>query len=424
MTISILGYEFSGLTEASFYAELGNKVIYVEHEIAGLEALRKKEYLIDQKILSDSFYSNLDLGNIVLENDLREGVSDSNIVIFTYPENYGSWNDLEFKLDMYETLSKYTKGHTIIIDKYNIPFENLVKVNKHLENFPDIDLVSTLNIFYTQSSEENYLNPERIIIGANSQKSKDVFDELFASYKDKGVHLSFVENTSAEIIKHLSNVVDYATRYFFKEISQYCKLFGEEFEQIFLELKLKSLNSKINTYPNQADELNFFSGIDKLIKSAEANGYELEAFKSISALYGNKFNSVIPKLKKHFSDHKLQIKKIAVWGSILDSNNLTTPIIKILISDLLRLGILVKVYDPLDTSEMAHYNKGKLKYYNSKYEALENVDALIILNNCTEFNKIDFELIKFNMKNKVILDCRDFPLLDFKKLNEFDYLQL
>ncbi len=427
MKITVVGGGYVGITTAVCFAHLGNQVMVVEKIEEKVDMLRKGIPPIYEPGLEELLKDNLEKGKISFTMDLSEGISFSDVIFICVgtPQNPDGSADLSQVEEVARETAKVMNSYKLLIEKSTVPVNThkLIKrtVNRYLKNNIDFDVASNPEFLREGSAIKDFLEPDRIVIGIESDRAKEVFLEL---YKDFQCPIIFTDPATAEIIKHASNT--------------------------FLAMKISFINMVADLCEKTGANVRVVAqgmGYDKRIGREFLNAgigwggscfpKDVKAFYRIGLDYGVDFSLVkeVEKINERRIDHFIDMiknviwsvkgKTLAVWGLAFKPNTddiREAPSIKI-ISRLLKEGAYIKAYDP---KAMENFKKlfpqGKdLIYVNDPYEALRGSQALLILTEWDEFKKANLLKIKENLELPIVIDGRNvFDIQEMESLG-FEY---
>jgi len=425
MKITVIGTGYVGLTSGTCFAELGNDVICVDIDKEKIDLLNGGKIPIYEPGLKELVERNMKEQRLKFTTDIKEAIKNSEIIFIcvgTPPKNNGE-ADLSYVENVAREIAEYMDCYKVIVEKSTVPVETGEKVaetirqnNKHNVEF---DVVSNPEFLREGSAVQDTFNPDRIVIGANSEKAVEIMKKLYEPIK---APLIVTDIRSAEIIKHASNSFLATKISFINAIANICEKTGADIEKIAegmgydKRIGKSFLNAGIGyggfCFPKDASAF---------IRIAEKYGYDFKLLKDVQEINEKQKEFFIKKVEKALWN--LKDKGIGVLGLAFKPNTddmRFAPSIDI-IDYLQKEGVSIKAYDP-EAIENAKKLLKDVEYCNDPYEAAENTDALLILTEWNEFKELDLEKIKGLMKNKLIIDGRNiYNPEEMKKLG-FKYI--
>ncbi len=431
MKLAVVGTGYVGLVTGTCFAETGNDVICVDIDEAKVKKLRKGVIPIFEPGLELLFERNIKDGRLTFTTHLHEAVKDAHVIFLCLPTPQGEDGsaDLKYILGVAEDLGKYFKaepkiGFKVLVDKSTVPVGTSEKVRsavkKHAPNF-DFDVASNPEFLREGMAVEDFMKPERVVIGTSNFRTKAVLDELYEPFVRSGNPIYFMDEKSAEMTKYASNSFLAAKISFMNEIANLCELTGAEVDKVRIAMGSDSRIGKRFLFPGIGYGGSCFpKDVIALINTANEHKYDFKILKSVYDINKKQVEVFYNKILNHFNDD-IKGKKFAVWGLAFKPNTddiREAPSIY-LINMLLAKGASVSAYDPeaIETTKAVLGNK--IEYAKQSYDTLTNSDALIIVTEWNEFRNPDFKKIKESLKSPVVFDGRN--LYDVEKMDELKF---
>ena len=428
MNIAVIGTGYVGLVTGTCFAETGNNILCVDIDKNKIDKMQKGIVPIYEPGLDFLFERNIKDGRLKFTTELKTAVEISDIILLCLPTPQGEDGsaDLKYILGVADDLGKIfveepNFGYKVIVDKSTVPVGTSEKVKeaikKHAPNF-HFDVVSNPEFLREGMAVEDFMKPERVVIGTSSEKARKILDELYEPFVRSGNPIYFMDEKSAEMTKYAANSFLATKISFMNEIANLCELTGAEVDKVRRGLSSDSRIGKRFLFPGIGYGGSCFpKDVIALINTANENKYDFKILKSVYDVNKNQVDLFLNKIKKHFNNN-LAEKHFAVWGLAFKPNTddvREAPAI-FLIKKLLNEKASVSAYDPeaIETTKTVLGNK--IKYCKHSYEALENADALIITTEWNEFRNPDFKQITSLLKASVIFDGRN--LYDPDKMDE------
>ena len=432
MNIAVVGTGYVGLVTGTCFAETGNNILCVDIDKNKIEKMQKGSVPIFEPGLDLLFERNIKDGRLKFTTILKDAVIKSNIIFLCLPtpQDEDGSADLKYILGVADDLGKIFKenskiGYKIIVDKSTVPVGTSEKVKgvikKHAPEF-EFDVASNPEFLREGMAVEDFMKPERVIIGTSNEKTKALLDELYEPFVRSGNPIYFMDEKSAELTKYAANSFLATKISFMNEIANLCELTGAEVDKVRIGVGSDSRIGKRFLFPGIGYGGSCFpKDVIALINTANENKYDFKILKSVYDVNKKQVDLFFNKILKHFNQ-TLSGKHFAVWGLSFKPNTddvREAPAIS-LIKKLLNEKASVSAYDPEAVETTKAVLGDKIKYCVSSYEALDNADALIITTEWNEFRNPDFKKISSSLKAPVIFDGRN--LYDPDKMNEQNFI--
>lgn len=423
MNISVIGTGYVGLVTGTCFAESGNSVTCVDIDEKKIKKLNAGEITIYEPGLEKLFVRNQKEGRLHFTTNLKEGFRDAKIVFLalpTPPDEDGS-ADLKYVLGVAKEIGHLLQesDYKIIIDKSTVPVGTAEKVRDViLEELKKrkitigeelFDVVSNPEFLREGVAVEDFMKPNRVVIGTESDKAKRILSQLYAPFVRQGNPVIFMDERSAELTKYAANSFLATKISFMNEIAQLCERVGAN-----VDLVRKGIGSD-----ERIGKRFLFSGIgyggscfpkdvQALSKSAQDVNYDFKILNAVMEVNAKQKVHLIPKILKYFKND-LKGKKFALWGLAFKPNTddiREAPALDI-INELLGHGASVCAYDPEAMGNVKNAFGDKILFAENQYEVLQDADALVIATEWNEFRTPDFRKMRELMKNPVIFDGRN-----------------
>lgn len=413
MRICVIGTGYVGLVAGTCLAEMGNNVICVDNNEKKLEQLRKGIVPIFEPGLEELIKTNVSENRLSFSSDLKSAVEQSLLCFIAVgtPQGEDGSADLQYVFQVAESIGKAMNDYKVIIDKSTVPVGTADKVTEIIKSKTkhSFDVVSNPEFLKQGAAVDDFLKPDRVVIGSNSEKATKIMQELYAPFLRTGNPVIIMDVKSAEMTKYASNAFLAVKISYANEIANICEKVGADAEMVRIGMcSDKRIGSKF-LFPGLGYGGSCFPKDVKAIlntaKQYDCDYQMLEAADNINKLQRKLF---VDKVMKHFNDN-VNNKSIAVWGLAFKPKTddmREAPAITI-INALLDKGANINAYDPKAFESAKFHFKDRITYARGAYEALENADALLLLTEWNEFRNPDFNKIKSLMKNPVIFDGRN-----------------
>ena len=423
MNISVIGTGYVGLVTGTCFAETGNMVTCVDIDEQKVKKLSSGKVTIYEPGLEKIFERNEKEGRLKFTTSLQEGIKDAKIIFLalpTPPDGDGS-ADLKYVLGVAKDLGNLLEqgDYKIIIDKSTVPVGTADRVNntilqslikRNIDNPQDLfDVVSNPEFLREGVAVEDFMKPNRVIIGTDSEKAKKILGELYAPFVRQGNPVIFMDERSAELTKYAANSFLATKISFMNEIAQLCERFGADVDMVRRGMGSDERIGKRFLFPGIGYGGSCFpKDVQALAKSAKQAGYDFKILEAVMEVNDNQKKHLLPKIFSFFNND-LKGKKIALWGLAFKPNTddiREAPALK-LIKELTAAGASIVAYDPEAMVNVKEEIGDVIAYAESQYEALKEADALLIATEWSEFRTPDFLKIKSLLKKPVIFDGRN-----------------
>lgn len=433
MNIAVIGTGYVGLVTGTCFAETGNKVICVDIDEEKVKKLSSGKITIYEPGLEKIFQRNQKEGRLNFTTSLEEGIADARIIFLALPTppDGDGYADLNFVLGVSMNIGRLLKkdDYKIIIDKSTVPVGTADKVRyiilqsaqeSGIENAEDLfDVVSNPEFLREGVAVDDFMKPDRVVIGTSSERAKKLLGELYAPYVRQGNPIIYMDEKSAELTKYAANAFLATKISFMNEVAQLCERLGADVDMIRRGIGSDERIGKRFLFPGIGYGGSCFpKDVKALFKSSELVQYDFKILDAVMQVNENQKIHLLPKIKAYFKND-LKDKRIALWGLAFKPNTddiREAPALKI-IEELIKEGASVAAYDPEAMGNVKKEMGEKITFAQSQYEAIENADALVIATEWSEFRTPDFEKMKLLLNNHVIFDGRNlFELYQMKEL--------
>jgi UDPglucose 6-dehydrogenase len=420
--IAVIGTGYVGLVTGTCFAETGNQVICVDINEAKVEKMRKGVIPIYEPHLDVLFERNIKAGRLAFTTDIVEGVKDAEIIFLALPTPPGEDGsaDLSYILGVADHLGKIITDYKVVVDKSTVPVGTAEKVTAAIKanSNVDFDVVSNPEFLREGFAVDDFMKPDRVVIGTSSERAKKVMEQLYKPFVRQGNPIIFMDEKSAELTKYAANSFLATKITFMNEIANFCELVGADVDKVRIGVGSDDRIGKRFLFPGIGYGGSCFpKDVQALVKSGKENNFSFQILDAVMKVNEEQKTVLIPKIKNYFRGD-LRSKKIAIWGLAFkpDTDDIREAPALYIIDELLSLGADIVTYDPEAIENVKGIIGDKITYSKDEYSALENADALVI---CTEwgiFRNPDFDKITSLLKDRVIFDGRN--LFDLNEMNE------
>jgi len=428
MKIAVVGTGYVGLVTGTCLAETGNQVTCIDIDQEKINALLNGKIPIFEPGLDVLFNRNVKEGRLHFTMDLASGIQDAKIIFLALPTPPGEDGsaDLSYILKVAADLSHLITDYKVIVDKSTVPVGTAEKVTavlaKHLDRSL-FDVVSNPEFLREGVAVEDFLKPDRVVVGTESDRARKIMETLYEPYVRQGNPIIFMDERSAELTKYAANSY-LATRIsFMNEIANLCERTGANVDMVRKGMGSDNRIGKRFLFPGVGYGGSCFpKDVQALAKTAAEHQYDFKILKSVMQVNTLQKEVLSDKIIAHFGAD-LSGKTIAVWGLAFKPNTddiREAPAITIT-SRLLHQGAKIQAYDPEAMPNFQRYISDKIHYAATPYEALEGADALAIITEWGVFRTPDFEQMRKLMKGHVIFDGRNLYESEDVKAEGFKY---
>jgi UDPglucose 6-dehydrogenase len=430
MKISIVGTGYVGLVTGTCFAESGIIVTCVDVDKNKIKMLNEGQVPIYEPGLQNMIRNNVEKGRLFFTTDIEESLADAEaafIAVGTPPDEDGS-ADLQYVVKVASDIGKYMKDYLVVVNKSTVPIGTSGKVRAAVadslrERGSDLqfDVASNPEFLKEGSAIQDFLRPDRIIIGIDSDRATKIMNRLYKPFVLNGHPIYFMDIPSAEMTKYAANAMLATKISFMNDIANLCEIMGADVDMV---RKGIGSDSRIGTkfiYPGVGYGGSCFpKDVKALIKTAANHGYPLRVLQAVEDVNHDQKRSIFKKIAAHF-DNKLKSKRIAIWGLAFKPNtdDMREAPSLVLIDQLLEAGAEVIAYDPVAMEETRRKIGDKIIYAADQYEALVDADALVLVTEWSEFRVPRYKVLEKLMKGKVIFDGRN--IYDPEEVKEFGF---
>jgi UDPglucose 6-dehydrogenase len=425
LKIAVVGTGYVGLVTGTCLSETGNNVICVDIDKSKIEKLNSGRITIYEPGLEKFFLRNIKENRLKFTTNLEKAVEDVDIIFLALPTPPGEDGsaDLKYILDVAEQLGKIIKNYKVIVNKSTVPVGTADKVKSKISiNYKhEFDVVSNPEFLREGVAVDDFMKPDRVVVGTRSEKAKRLMSELYSPFLRQGNPIIFMDERSSELTKYAANSFLATKISFMNEISQLCERFGADVDKVRLGIGSDERIGRRFLFPGIGYGGSCFpKDVKALIMSSNDVNYNFEILNAVEKVNNNQKEFLVDKIKL-FYENDLKGKKFALWGLAFKPNTddiREAPSLTI-VDSLVKLGAKINSYDPEAMDNVKELIGNKISYASSQYEAIENADALIIVTEWSEFRTPDFKLIGNKIKHKVIFDGRN--LFDVSYMKDIGY---
>lgn len=418
MKITVIGTGYVGLVTGTCFAETGVNVVCVDKDLHKIGLLKSGRVPIFEPGLEPMLIRNIEKGRLSFSNDTAVAIDNAEVIFIavgTPPGEDGS-ADLKHVLAVAADIGKYLRDHVVVATKSTVPVGTAEKVRRTIQDELDkrgssltFDVASNPEFLKEGSAVEDFLKPQRIIVGVDNEKTGETMKKLYMPFLLNNRPVLFMDIASAELTKYAANAM-LATRIsFINEIANLCEILGADINHVRKGIGSDSRIGNRFIYPGAGYGGSCFpKDVKAIIRTASDNGYELKVITAVEEANEYQKNVVYNKISDFFN-HLLKDKSIAVWGLSFKpkTDDIRESAAVFLVEKLLKAGARVRAYDPAAMEETKKQLNNKIYYAEDQYDALAGADALALMTEWPEFHLPDFGKVADLMKGRVIFDGRN-----------------
>jgi UDPglucose 6-dehydrogenase len=428
MKIAVVGTGYVGLVTGTCFAETGNNVTCIDIDEAKVEKMRNGIVPIFEPGLELLFERNTRQGRLTFTTDLAEGIKDAKIIFLALPTPPGGDGaaDLSFVMGVAADLSEIITDYKVIVDKSTVPVGTAEKVHAVLAKNLDeslFDVVSNPEFLREGVAVEDFMKPDRVVVGTDSEKAQKVMEQLYKPFVRQGNPIYFMDLRSAEMTKYAANSY-LATRItFMNEIANLCEVLGADVDMVRMGVGSDSRIGKRFLFPGVGFGGSCFpKDVQALHKTATESGYNFKILDAVLNVNDKQRLLVAEKIIAYFGGD-LKGKKIALWGLAFKPNtdDIREAPALYTIDKLLEAGAEISAFDPEAMENVREIYGDKIEYAEDQYDALQGADALAIITEWSVFRTPSFAAMDELLKNKMIFDGRNLYDLDMMKERGYYY---
>jgi UDPglucose 6-dehydrogenase len=425
MKIAVIGTGYVGLVTGTCFAETGNDVSCVDIDARKVESLTNGHITIYEPGLEKLFLRNLKEERLKFTTNLEEGIREAQIIFLALPTPPGEDGsaDLKFVLGVADQLSRLLKDYKVIVDKSTVPVGTAEKVWATIAKNckVEFDVVSNPEFLREGVAVDDFMKPDRVVIGCSSDRARKVMGDLYAPFVRQGNPIIFMDERSAELTKYAANSFLATKITFMNEIALLCERLGADVDMVRRGIGSDERIGKRFLFPGIGYGGSCFpKDVQALVKSSEEVDYDFRILSAVMDVNEKQKLHLIPKIRNYFAGN-LKGRHFALWGLAFKPNtdDIREAPALYMIEALTKEGATLTVFDPEAMNNVRNLLGDKVTYAENQYEALEGADALIIATEWNEFRTPNFLKIVTSLRNKVIFDGRN--LFDIAAIRELGF---
>lgn len=427
MNIAVVGTGYVGLVTGTCFAETGNDVVCVDIDAEKVKTMQDGGVPIYEPHLDVLFERNVRQSRLRFTTNLEEAVKDAQIIFLALPTPPGEDGsaDLSYVLNVAEQLGSIIADYKVIVDKSTVPVGTAEKVKDAVARNATVqfDVVSNPEFLREGFAVDDFLKPDRVVIGTSSVRARDLMDELYKPFVRQGNPVIFMDEKSAELTKYAANSFLATKITFMNEIANFCEKVGADVDMVRMGIGSDTRIGKRFLFPGIGYGGSCFpKDVKALAKSGKEFGYDFEIINSVMEVNERQKTKLIDKVKAYYNND-LAGKTFAIWGLAFkpDTDDIREAPALYMIRELLDAGAKVKAFDPEAMNNVKALHANDIEFYENQYEALQGADALLIATEWSVFRNPDFNKITSALPAKVIFDGRNLYELERMKQLGFYY---
>jgi len=425
MNIAVVGTGYVGLVTGTCFSEMGNHVTCVDIDANKVERMSNGKIPIYEPHLDVLFERNIKQGRLQFTTNLEEAIADAQVIFLALPTPPGEDGsaDLSYILGVSNQLGKLIKEYKIIINKSTVPVGTAEKVREAISKNCSVhyDVVSNQEFLREGFAVDDFMKPDRVVIGTRSEKAKKIMSDLYAPFVRQGNPIYFMDERSAELTKYAANAFLATKITFMNEIANLCEKVGANVDAIRIGIGSDSRIGKRFLFAGIGYGGSCFpKDVQALYRTSTEYKYDFKLLNSVMQVNDRQKTILVDKVKTYF-DGNLEGKKFAVWGLAFkpDTDDIRESPALHIIKELIAAGASVSAFDPEAMQNVKNSVGEVIHYANDAYDTLHDADALLIATEWSLFRTPDFDKMKDLMKGKVIFDGRN--LYDIQRMTEMGF---
>ncbi len=425
MNIAVIGTGYVGLVTGTCFAETGNNVVCVDIDKEKVEKMSNGVVPIYEPHLDVIFERNLKAGRLSFTTNIADVVEDADIIFLALPTPPGEDGsaDLSYVLGVAEELGKLITDYKVIVDKSTVPVGTAEKVSAAIRQHTEVafDVVSNPEFLREGFAVDDFMKPDRVVVGTESDRAKEIMSELYAPFIRQGNPLIFMDEASAELTKYAANAFLATKITFMNEIANFCEKVGANVDMVRIGMGTDTRIGKRFLFPGIGYGGSCFpKDVQALGLSGKQNDYTFNILDAVMSVNNDQKTVLFDPIKSYFNGN-LKGVKIALWGLAFkpDTDDIREAPALYMIEKLLSEGAEIVAFDPEAMENVERLLGHRISFANDRYDALDNADALLICTEWAVFRTPDFEQIAERLNNKAIFDGRN--LYDLGKMKQLGF---
>lgn len=429
MKLAVIGTGYVGLVAGTCFSETGNEVVCVDIDEAKIATLQQGKIPIYEPGLEEMVRRNAEEQRLLFTTDLKSAVQKSSIIFIAVgtPQGPDGHANLEFVRNTAKSIAKAMNGFKIIVTKSTVPVGTADQIRQWLseETSQPFAVVSNPEFMKEGAAVEDFMKPDRVILGGDDAEALDVIKELYEPFLRTGNQILVMDSRSAEMSKYAANAMLAAKISFINEVSRLCEYMGADINEVRRAIGLDRRIGPHFIFPGVGYGGSCFPKDIRAIISMGGDQEEMFLMKAVEQVNERQKRVLVEKVKRRFGA-KLPGKIFAVWGLAFKprTDDMRDAPAIVVIEALLESGARIQAFDPEATVEARKIFGDRIVYTARNYDALDGASALLVLTEWNEFRRPDFQRIKKLLEEPIIFDGRNiYDPGELKKLG-FDYYSI
>lgn len=430
MKIVVIGTGYVGLVTGTCFSEVGIDVVCVDIDTKKIENLQNGVIPIFEPGLDALVAKNVAKGRLGFSTSLSESIPGADvafIAVGTPPGEDGS-ADLKYVIGVAQEIGQHMDSYGVVVTKSTVPVGTAQKVEEAIQQELEkrqldisFDVASNPEFLKEGAAIDDFLKPDRIVVGVSSLKAEEVMRKLYKPFLLNGHPIIFMDVPSAEMTKYAANSMLATKISFMNDIANLCEIVGADVNMVRKGIGSDARIGDKFIYPGIGYGGSCFpKDVKALIKTAASNGYQMQILEAVEAVNEKQKSVLFDKVMNRFQGD-LYGKTFAIWGLSFKPNtdDMREAPSLVIIDSILNAGGIVKAYDPVAMLETRHVLGDTITYCENEYEVLEEAEALLVVTEWTDFRSPDFDKIRKMLKNPIVFDGRN--IFDSKEMNSIGF---
>ena len=425
MKIAVVGTGYVGLVTGTCLAETGNDVTCVDINEEKVGKMNRGQIPIYEPGLEILFHRNIAQRRLDFTTDLATAIKDAKIIFLALPTPPGGDGsaDLSYVLGAAKDIAKLITDYKVVVTKSTVPVGTADKVTAVFKEHTsvEVDVVSNPEFLREGVAVEDFMKPDRVVVGTRSERARKLMDELYGPYVRSGNPIIFMDERSSELTKYAANSFLATKITFMNEVANLCELVGADVDMVRRGIGADARIGKRFLFPGVGYGGSCFpKDVQALAKSASEVNYDFSILNSVMAVNEKQKTVIVEKMRRYYKG-ELKGKKFAMWGLAFkpETDDIREAPALYIIDELVKEGAEIVAYDPEAMANVKALKGDVIRYADDPYEALQGADALIIVTEWSLFRTPDFNRIEEGLKSRVIFDGRN--LYDLQKMIDCGY---
>lgn len=413
MKITVVGTGYVGLVSGTCFAEAGNEVVCVDIDENKVQQMQKGNIPIYEPGLEEIFKKNIENNKLSFSTDLAASVKDAEVIFLALPTPPGEDGsaDLSYIIGVAKDLGTLLQDYKVIVNKSTVPVGTAEKVHDAVAQAysGEFDVVSNPEFLKEGFAVSDFMKPDRVVIGTESDKAREIMDRLYQPFVDNDSQILHMDQRSSEMTKYAANAFLATKISFMNEIANLSEKVGADVDAIRKGIGSDPRIGEKFLYPGIGYGGSCFpKDVLALHETARENNYNFQILEAVTNVNNAQKKIIVSKIKKYYDDNVVG-KTFALWGLAFkpDTDDIREAPALDIIDELTAAGAKIQAFDPEAMENVAKLNIDNLKLVDNMYDALKGVDALIIATEWRDFKDPDFNTIDSSLKEKVIFDGRN-----------------